>query len=129
MKVSRQRVEGDREARNAGLYRPASPRCASATHSRRDRDKEVKSRACSSPAGWRSLYVGSPETVARKIVATVRAPGASRFDLKYSAGKLGHELLLRSIEVYGSDVIPRVRELLTEAAPVRAEGEVAASGR
>ena len=35
-----------------------------------------------------SLYVGSPETVARKIAATVRALGASRFDLKYSAGTL-----------------------------------------
>ncbi len=37
-----------------------------------------------------SLYVGSPETVARKIAATVRALGASRFDLKYSAGTLAH---------------------------------------
>src|SRR5919106_1067567 len=46
-----------------------------------------------------SLYVGSPETVARKIAATVRAMGASRFDLKYSAGTLGHEVLLRSIEL------------------------------
>jgi probable LLM family oxidoreductase len=59
-----------------------------------------------------SLYVGSPETVARKITATVRALGASRFDLKYSAGTLGHELLLRSIDLYGRAVIPRVRQLL-----------------
>jgi probable LLM family oxidoreductase len=59
-----------------------------------------------------SLYVGSPETVARKIAATVRALGASRFDLKYSAGTLGHELMLRSIELYGREVIPRVRQLL-----------------
>jgi len=76
-----------------------------------------------------SLYVGSPETVARKIAATVRALGASRFDFKYSAGTLGHERLLRSIELYGREVIPRVRRLLAEAAPVRAEGGVAASGR
>jgi len=74
-----------------------------------------------------SLYVGSPQTVARKIAATVRALGASRFDLKYSAGTLGHELLLRSIELYGREVIPRVRGLLSEG-PVRAEGKVAASG-
>jgi probable LLM family oxidoreductase len=59
-----------------------------------------------------SLYVGSPETVARKIAATVRALGASRFDLKYSAGTLGHELLLRSIELYGREVMPRVRQEL-----------------
>jgi probable LLM family oxidoreductase len=62
-----------------------------------------------------SLYVGSPETVARKIAATVRALGASRFDLKYSAGTLPHELMLRSIELYGREVMPRVRRLLAEA--------------
>jgi probable LLM family oxidoreductase len=59
-----------------------------------------------------SLYVGSPETVARKIAATVSALGASRFDLKYSAGTLGHELMLRSIELYGREVIPQVRQEL-----------------
>jgi probable LLM family oxidoreductase len=62
-----------------------------------------------------SLYVGSPETVARKIAATVRALGASRFDLKYSAGTLRHELMTRSIELYGREVIPRVQRLLTSA--------------
>jgi len=61
-----------------------------------------------------SLYVGSPETVARKIAATARTLGLSRFDLKYSAGSLPHELMMRSIELYGRDVIPRVRELLAE---------------
>ena len=62
-----------------------------------------------------SLYVGSPETVARKIAATVRALGASRFDLKYSAGTLRHELMMQSIELYGREVIPRVQRLLTSA--------------
>jgi probable LLM family oxidoreductase len=59
-----------------------------------------------------SLYVGSPETVAQKIAATVRALGASRFSLKYSAGTLSHERMLRSIELYGKEVIPRVRREL-----------------
>ena len=71
-----------------------------------------------------SLYVGSPDTVARKIAATVRALGASRFDLKYSAGTLRHELMLRSIELYGREVIPRVRSLLVEA-----PGETVVVGR
>jgi probable LLM family oxidoreductase len=62
-----------------------------------------------------SLYVGSPETVARKIAATARALDLSRFDLKYSAGELPHETMMRSIELYGTEVIPRVRELLAEA--------------
>jgi probable LLM family oxidoreductase len=59
-----------------------------------------------------SLYVGSPETVARKIVATVQALGLSRFDMKYSAGPLSHAKMMRSIELYGRRVIPLVREML-----------------
>jgi probable LLM family oxidoreductase len=59
-----------------------------------------------------SLYVGSPETVAQKIAATAKALGIARFDLKYSAGPLPHETLMHSIELYGTQVIPRVRELL-----------------
>jgi probable LLM family oxidoreductase len=75
-----------------------------------------------------SLYVGSPETVARKIATTVRALGAARFDFKYSAGTLEHERLLRSIELYGREVIPRVRRLLAEAHPAHAQRGIAASG-
>ena len=59
-----------------------------------------------------SLYVGSPETVARKIVATVKALGLARFQLKYSAGPLPHEKLMRSIELYGRQVVPLVRDML-----------------
>lgn len=59
-----------------------------------------------------SLYVGSPDTVARKIATTVRALGIARFTLKYSAGRLAHEHLMRGIELYGTEVIPRVRSLL-----------------
>jgi probable LLM family oxidoreductase len=59
-----------------------------------------------------SLYVGSPETVARKIAATASALGLSRFDLKYSAGAMPHDQLMHCIELYGSKVIPMVRELM-----------------
>jgi len=59
-----------------------------------------------------SLYVGAPDTVARKIAATARALGLSRFDLKYSAGPLPHDRLMRCIELYGQKVIPAVREML-----------------
>jgi probable LLM family oxidoreductase len=65
-----------------------------------------------------SLYVGAPETVARKIAATARALGLARFDMKYSAGARAHDRMLRSIELYGREVIPRVRALLAEAEPV-----------
>jgi probable LLM family oxidoreductase len=67
-----------------------------------------------------SLYVGAPETVARKIAATARTLGAARFDMKYSAGPLAHPLMMRSIELYGREVIPRVRALLAEPEPVLA---------
>ncbi|TCH97370.1 LLM class flavin-dependent oxidoreductase [Roseococcus sp. SYP-B2431] len=65
-----------------------------------------------SEAAQGSLYVGSPETVAGRIAATVRALRVQRFQLKYSAGALPHGKLMRSIELYATKVIPRVRALL-----------------
>jgi probable LLM family oxidoreductase len=59
-----------------------------------------------------ALYVGSPETVAKKIAANLTTLGANRFDLKYGMGGLSHEALMTNIELYGTKVIPRVRELL-----------------
>jgi probable LLM family oxidoreductase len=60
-----------------------------------------------------ALYVGSPETVARKIAVTLRKLGATRFDLKYGMGGLAHESLLRNNELYGTRVAPLVRDMLT----------------
>ena len=57
-----------------------------------------------------ALCVGSPDTVAAKIINTVRVLGLSRFDLKYSNGALSHDTMLRSIELIGTQVAPRVRE-------------------
>lgn len=62
-----------------------------------------------------AIYAGSPETVARKIAATVTTLGADRFDLKYANGPLSHEKMLRSIELYGTEVRPMVDELLATA--------------
>lgn len=62
-----------------------------------------------------AMYVGSPETVAQKIAATVRTLGLDRFDLKYASGPTPHEHLMNSIDLYGRKVIPRVRELLAAA--------------
>jgi len=59
-----------------------------------------------------SLYVGGPDTVARRIATTIRALGLARFTIKYSAGTLSHDKMMRCIELFGRDVIPRVRELL-----------------
>jgi len=59
-----------------------------------------------------ALFVGSPETVARKIAAAVKDLGLSRFDLKYANGTLPHEKLMTSIELYGTKVAPLVREMV-----------------
>ncbi len=67
-----------------------------------------------------SLYVGSPETVARKIARAVKALDVGRFDLIYStAGAVSASARLRAVELFGTQVIPMVRELLAEEnAPV-----------
>src|SRR5688572_2497599 len=75
-----------------------------------------------------SLYVGTPETVAQKIADTAGALGLARFDMKYSAGTLAHDKLMRSIELYGREVIPRVRALLAAEEPESA-GAGAGRGR
>jgi probable LLM family oxidoreductase len=59
-----------------------------------------------------ALCVGSPETVAGKIARTMKALGVARFDLKYSNGTMPHGLLMKSIELYGTKVVPLVRDLL-----------------
>ena len=59
-----------------------------------------------------ALHVGSPETVARRIAATAKALGVARFDMKYSAGTLAHDKMMRCIELYGRKVIPLVRDML-----------------
>ena len=61
-----------------------------------------------------SLYVGSPETVARKIAAAVRDLKIQRFDMKYSTGPVPHEKLLDCIRLYGEKVIPMVRDMVAE---------------
>ena len=65
----------------------------------------------SGPQG--ALYVGSPETVARKIAANLRGLNATRFDLKYGLPGMSHDELMTSIELYGRQVIPLARELLS----------------
>ena len=58
-----------------------------------------------------SLYAGSPESVARRIAKTVKTLGLSRFDLKYATGTMPHSQLMKSIELYGTKVMPLVREM------------------
>ncbi|MEU6249435.1 LLM class flavin-dependent oxidoreductase [Glycomyces sp. NPDC047010] len=62
-----------------------------------------------------SLYIGSPETVARKVAAAIRALDVGRFDLIYSAGgAMSASARLRAVELYGDKVIPMVKDLLSD---------------
>ncbi len=62
-----------------------------------------------------SVYVGSPDTVAQKIAYAVESIGASRFDLKYANGPMPQSMLMKSIELYATEVVPRVERLLAKA--------------
>ena len=66
--------------------------------------------ASAGPTG--ALFVGSPETVAQKVAWAIRTLGLSRFQMKYAVGSLPHEERLESIRLFGTTVVPRVRELL-----------------
>ena len=57
-----------------------------------------------------ALFIGAPDTVAAKIVRVARALHLSRFDLKYSMGTLPHDQLMKCITLYGTRVVPMVRE-------------------
>jgi probable LLM family oxidoreductase len=59
-----------------------------------------------------SLYIGSPETVARKIARAVKALGVGRFDLIYTMGTQPISARLNAVELYGAKVIPMVRDIL-----------------
>jgi probable LLM family oxidoreductase len=59
-----------------------------------------------------SLYIGSPQTVARKIARAITDLDVGRFDLIYTAGAQPISARLRAIELYGSTVIPMVRDIL-----------------
>jgi probable LLM family oxidoreductase len=59
-----------------------------------------------------ALHLGSPETVARRIATTIKDLGAVRFDMKYSVGTLPHDKLMHCIELYGTKVMPLVREMI-----------------
>jgi probable LLM family oxidoreductase len=59
-----------------------------------------------------SLYIGSPETVARRIAAAVQALGVGRFDMIYSAGAQPASARLRAVELFGAKVMPMVRDIV-----------------
>jgi alkanesulfonate monooxygenase SsuD/methylene tetrahydromethanopterin reductase-like flavin-dependent oxidoreductase (luciferase family) len=59
-----------------------------------------------------SLYIGSPERVARKMARAIQALGVGRFDLIYTTGAVPISARLRAVELYGTKVLPMVRDIL-----------------
>ena len=54
-------------------------------------------------------FVGSPQEVAEKILFQHELFGHSRFLVQFSTGTLPHEDVMRSIELFGTEVAPAVR--------------------
>lgn len=63
-----------------------------------------------------SMYVGSPETVATKIARSMSRLGVNRFDLVYGFGPVKATARMHMIALYAEEVIPRVREILSDEA-------------
>jgi len=58
------------------------------------------------------LFLGTPEQVAEKILWQHRLFGHERFLLQLTVGPLPHERVLEAIELFGTEVAPRVRDEL-----------------
>ena len=59
-----------------------------------------------------ALVVGSPDDVVEKILYQHRVFGHQRFLAQMSVGSMPHDKVLRSIELFGREVAPRVRAAL-----------------
>lgn len=57
-----------------------------------------------------ALYVGDAKTVAEKIIHLRKNVGVTRFMLHCPLGSMPHEDVMKSIELLGKEVAPRVRE-------------------
>jgi probable LLM family oxidoreductase len=66
--------------------------------------------------------VGSPQEVVEKILFQHEIFGHQRFLVQFSVGTLPHRSLMRSIELFGTEVAPVVRRELARGAPAAAAG-------
>ena len=73
----------------------------------------------------RMLFAGSPDTVAERIRASEAATGVGLVDLVFSSGQIPPTDVRRSIELFGREVLPRIRDV---GPPGNATSEVAAAG-
>jgi alkanesulfonate monooxygenase SsuD/methylene tetrahydromethanopterin reductase-like flavin-dependent oxidoreductase (luciferase family) len=62
-----------------------------------------------------SAYIGSPQEVAEKILFQHEIFRHDRFLVQFSVGRLPHKTVMRSIELFGTEVAPLVRKELAAA--------------
>jgi alkanesulfonate monooxygenase SsuD/methylene tetrahydromethanopterin reductase-like flavin-dependent oxidoreductase (luciferase family) len=82
----------------------------------------------SSPAPFgvgRMLFAGTPDTVVERIRAFHQTTGVGVIDLVFSSGQIPAEDVRRSIELFGREVLPRIRDV--GASPTSATAAAAAS--
>jgi alkanesulfonate monooxygenase SsuD/methylene tetrahydromethanopterin reductase-like flavin-dependent oxidoreductase (luciferase family) len=63
-----------------------------------------------------ALVVGSPEEVVEKILYQHQLFGHQRFMAQMSVGSMPHSQVMRSIELFGTEVAPAVRKELAVSA-------------
>jgi probable LLM family oxidoreductase len=59
-----------------------------------------------------ALYVGDADTVAEKIIHLRKKVGITRFMLHVPVGSMPHEDVMKTIELLGKEVAPRVKEVI-----------------
>ena len=67
-------------------------------------------------------FVGSPQQVIEKILFQHEIFGHDRFLVQFSVGTMPHAKIMRSIELYGTEVAPAVRRALAVRSPSAALG-------
>ena len=68
-----------------------------------------------SPKG--SMVLGSPQEVIDKILYEHGLFGMTRFLIQFTVGTLPHDVVMKSIELFGTVVAPAVRSAITSRAP------------
>lgn len=58
------------------------------------------------------IFVGDADTVADKIIKMMELLGLKRFYLHLPIASMPHKDALKAIEIYGKEVVPKVKNIL-----------------
>jgi alkanesulfonate monooxygenase SsuD/methylene tetrahydromethanopterin reductase-like flavin-dependent oxidoreductase (luciferase family) len=59
----------------------------------------------------RLLFAGTPDTIVERIHAFHEATGVGVLDFIFTAGNTSPEVIRRSLELFGREVLPRIRSI------------------